>query len=147
MAQLSYKTLFAKKETHKREWFVVDATDQTLGRLASRVAGVLRGKHKPTYTPHFDAGDYVIIINSSKIKITGNKLEDKVYINFSGYPGGKKEETAKNLLARRPNAIIERAVKGMLPKNKLGNAMYKKLKVVDGDTHMYAAQQPKELKF
>ena len=88
-----------------------------------------------------------IQLNSSKIKITGNKLEDKVYINFSGYPGGKKEETAKNLLARRPNAILERAVKGMLPKNKLGNAMYKKLKVVEGDTHQYAAQQPKDLKF
>lgn len=99
MAQLSYRTLFAKKETHKREWFVVDATDQTLGRLASRVAGVLRGKHKPTYTPHFDAGDYVIILNSSKIKITGNKLEDKVYINFSGYPGGKKRRNCKEFIS------------------------------------------------
>lgn len=142
MKHLSYKTKFANKETFKREWFVVDAEGETLGRLAARVAMILRGKHKPTYTPHADAGDYVIILNSSKIKITGTKLEDKVYINFSGYPGGKKEETAKSLLARRPNVILERAIKGMLPKNKLGRAMYKKLKVVDGAEHQYAAQKP-----
>jgi large subunit ribosomal protein L13 len=147
MKHLSYKTQFAKKETHVREWFVVDATDQTLGRMCAQIASVLRGKHKPTYTPHFDAGDYVIVLNSRKINITGNKLEQKNYINFSGYPGGKKEETAKNLLNRRPNVLIERAVKGMLPKNRLGRAMYKKLVVIDGDTHPHGAQKPKELKF
>ncbi len=142
MKHLSYKTLFANKETHKKEWFVVDADGQTLGRLATRVASILRGKHKPTYTPHADAGDYVIILNSSKIVITGNKLDQKSYINYSGYPGGKKEETGRNLLNRRPNAVIERAVKGMLPKNRLGRAMVKKLKVVDGATHDFAAQKP-----
>jgi large subunit ribosomal protein L13 len=145
MRHLSYKTQFAKKETHKREWFVVDATDVVLGRLATTVASVLRGKHKPTYTPHFDAGDYVIVLNSSKIKLTGNKLEEKTYIDFSGYPGGKKEETAKNLIKRRPNKMIERAVSGMLPKNRLGRAMAKKLIVIDGATHNHAAQSPKPL--
>jgi large subunit ribosomal protein L13 len=142
MRHLSYKTKFANKETHKKEWFVVDADGATLGRLAARVATILRGKHKPTYTPHADAGDYVIVLNSSKINITGNKLEQKSYINFSGYPGGKKEETAKDLLNRRPNVIIERAVKGMLPKNRLGRAMVKKLKVVDGAEHNFSAQKP-----
>jgi large subunit ribosomal protein L13 len=142
MRHLSYKTKFANKETHKKEWLVVDADGATLGRLAARVATILRGKHKPTYTPHADAGDYVIVLNSSKINITGNKLEQKSYINFSGYPGGKKEETAKDLLSRRPNVIIERAVKGMLPKNRLGRAMVKKLKVVDGVEHNFSAQKP-----
>jgi large subunit ribosomal protein L13 len=142
MRHLSYKTKFANKETHKKEWLVVDADGATLGRLAARVATILRGKHKPTYTPHADAGDYVIVLNSSKINITGNKLEQKSYINFSGYPGGKKEETAKDLLSRRPNVIIERAVKGMLPKNRLGRAMVKKLKVVDGAEHNFSAQKP-----
>jgi large subunit ribosomal protein L13 len=142
MKHLSYKTKFSNKETVKREWFHVDAEGETLGRLAARVAMILRGKHKPTYTPHSDAGDYVIVTNSSKINISGTKLEDKVYINFSGYPGGKKEESAKSLLARRPNVLLERAIKGMLPKNRLGRAMYKKLKVVDGAEHPYAAQKP-----
>jgi large subunit ribosomal protein L13 len=145
MRHLSYKTQFAKKETHVHEWFVVDATDQTLGRLCAQVASILRGKHKPTYTPHADAGDYVIVLNSKNIKITGRKLEQKSYINFSGYPGGKKEENAQDLLNRRPNVLIERAVKGMLPKNRLGRAMYRKLRVVEGDTHHYAAQKPKTI--
>lgn len=146
MRHLSYKTQFAKKETHQREWFVVDATDLVLGRMAAKVASVLRGKHKPTYTPHFDAGDYVIVLNSSKVILTGSKLDDKNYIDYSGYPGGKKEETARNLIKRRPNKIIERAVKGMLPKNRLGKAMVKKLIVIDGPIHEHAAQKPKELK-
>ena len=147
MRHLSYKTQFAKKETHQREWFVVDATDVVLGRMAAKVASVLRGKHKPTYTPHFDAGDYVIILNSSKVILTGNKLDDKNYIDFSGYPGGKKEETAESLLRRRPDALLERAVKGMLPKNRLGRAMVKKLFVYTGSTHPHTAQNPKELNF
>jgi large subunit ribosomal protein L13 len=145
MRHLSYKTQFAKNETYVHEWFVVDAADQTLGRMATRIASILRGKHKPTYTPHADAGDYVIVLNSSKIKISGNKLAEKTYINFSGYPGGKKEETAQSLLNRRPNVLIERAVRGMLPKNRLGRAMFKKLKVVDGDTHPFGAQKPKAI--
>jgi large subunit ribosomal protein L13 len=145
MKQLSYKTKFVTKETHQPEWFVVDASDVVLGRLATKVATVLRGKHKPTYTPHADAGDYVIVLNSSKVVLTGNKLLDKNYIDFSGYPGGKKEETAANLIKRRPNKIIERAVKGMLPKNRLGKAMYKKLVVLEGSEHNHSAQKPKTL--
>jgi large subunit ribosomal protein L13 len=145
MRHLSYKTKFTTKHTVKREWFVVDAEGETLGRLAARVAMIIRGKHKPTYTPHDDAGDYVVVINSSKINISGNKLEEKTYINFSGYPGGKKEESAKSLLNRKPNALIERAVKGMLPKNKLGRAMISKLKVVDGSEHPFVAQKPKPI--
>ena len=147
MSKLHFVTKHANAATVQRNWYVVDGTNQTVGRMCARIALMLRGKHKASYTPHVDTGDNIIIINADKVVFTGNKGEQKIYINFSGYPGGKKEETAKNLLARRPNAILERAVKGMLPKNKLGNAMYKKLKVVDGDTHMYAAQQPKELKF
>jgi large subunit ribosomal protein L13 len=145
MRHLSYKTQFTNKETHVKEWFVVDATDQTLGRMCTRIATILRGKHKPTYTPHSDSGDFVIVLNSRKIKLSGSKLDDKQYINYSGYPGGKKEETAKDLLVRRPNVLIERAVKGMLPKNRLGRAMYKKLRVIDGDSHPFAAQKPKAI--
>ncbi len=142
MRHLSYKTQFAKKETHKHEWFVVDATDVVLGRLGTRVASILRGKHKPTYTPHADAGDYVIVLNSSKIVLTGNKLLEKTYIDYSGYPGGKKETTAEVLIKKHPNRVIERAVKGMLPKNRLGRAMYKKLVVIDGPEHPHSAQKP-----
>jgi large subunit ribosomal protein L13 len=115
--------------------------------MCSKIAAVLRGKHKPYYTPHVDCGDFIVVINADKIVFTGNKLEDKVYINFSGYPGGQKKEIAKNLLRRRPDAIIERAVKGMLPKNRLGRKMYKKLFVYAGDQHPHAAQQPKSLTF
>jgi large subunit ribosomal protein L13 len=145
MRHLSYKTKFANKETHKPEWFIIDATNQTVGRMAVKIATVLRGKHKPTYTPHADAGDYVIVINAEKVILTGDKMNQKIYLNFSGYPGGKKEESAKDLLARRPEVLTERAVKGMLPKNRLGRAMYRKLFVYKGDQHPHGAQKPKTL--
>ena len=147
MRHLSFKTQSANETIVKREWHVVDATNQTLGRMSSRIASVLRGKNKAYYTPHFDCGDYVIVINSNKVVLTGNKLEDKDYQHVTGYPGGQKHESAKNLIARRPNAVIERAVKGMLPKNRLGRAMYKKLFVYAGSEHPHGAQQPKELNF
>ena len=147
MRHLSYKTKAANEKIVVREWHLVDATNQTLGRMTSRIASILRGKHKAYYTPHFDTGDYVIVINSGKVKFTGNKLEDKEYQTFSGYPGGQKIETAKNLLSRRPNAVIERAVKGMLPKNRLGRAMAKKLFVYEGAEHPHQAQKPTALKF
>jgi len=147
MRHLSYKTKAANEKIVVRNWHLVDATNQTLGRMTSRIASILRGKHKAYYTPHFDTGDYVIVINSGKVKFTGNKLEDKEYQTFSGYPGGQKIETAKNLLNRRPNAVIERAVKGMLPKNRLGRAMAKKLFVYEGAEHPHQAQKPTELKF
>ena len=131
----------------QRTWYVVDGTNQTVGRMCAKIAGVLRGKHKASYTPHVDTGDYVIVINAEKVVFTGNKMEDKLYQNFSGYPGGLREETAKDLQKRRPEAIIERAVKGMLPKNRLGRKMYKKLFVYAGPAHEQTAQQPKELKF
>jgi large subunit ribosomal protein L13 len=125
----------------------VDGTNQTVGRVCARIASVLRGKNKAYYTPHVDTGDFVIVINADKVVFTGNKFEDKMYINFSGYPGGKKEEAAKDLIKRRPEAVIERAVKGMLPKNRLGRKMIKKLFVYAGAEHPHGAQQPKELKF
>lgn len=145
MRHLSFKTRFANKQTHQPEWFIVDATGLTLGRMSTKIATVLRGKHKPTYTPHADAGDYIIVINADKIILSGDKMNQKVYIDFSGYPGGKKEEAAKDLLNRRPEKLIERAVKGMLPKNRLGRAMYKKLFVYKGDSHPHAAQKPQQL--
>ena len=147
MKHLSFKTKSANEKIVQRNWYVVDATNQTLGRMTTRIASVLRGKNKAYYTPHFDCGDYVIVINSGKVILTGNKLQDKEYIHYTLYPGGQKRETAKNLLARRPNAVIEHAVKGMLPKNRLGRAMYKKLFVYEGAEHPHTAQQPKELKF
>lgn len=147
MRHLSFKTQSANETIVKRDWYVVDATDQTVGRMCTKIASVLRGKNKAYYTPHFDCGDYVIVLNSGKVKFTGNKLDQKEYQTFSGYPGGQKGETARNLLNRRPNVVIERAVKGMLPKNRLGRAMYKKLFVYDGAEHPHTAQQPKELKF
>ncbi len=146
MRHLSFKTKSANETIVKRDWYVVDATNLTMGRMATRIAHVLRGKNKAYYTPHFDCGDYVIVVNSGKVVFTGNKLEDKEYLTYSGYPGGQKAETAKNLLARRPNVAIERAVKGMLPKNRLGRAMYKKLFVYEGAEHPHEAQQPKPLK-
>jgi len=146
MRHLSYKTKFANKETHKPTWFVIDATNQTVGRMSVKIAHVLRGKHKPTYTPHADAGDFVIVLNAEKVIFTGDKLNQKVYLNYSGYPGGKKEETAKELLARKPESVTERAVTGMLPKNKLGREIYRKLFVYTGDQHPHTAQKPQELK-
>ncbi len=124
MRHLSFKTQSANEKIVSRDWYMVDATNQTLGRMTSRIATVLRGKHKAYYTPHFDCGDYVIVVNSSKVVLTGNKMEDKEYITYSGYPGGQKIATAKVMINNRPNVMIERAVKGMLPKNRLGRAMY-----------------------
>lgn len=146
MRHLSYKTKFANKETHQAEWFVVDAAGQTVGRLCTKIASVLRGKHKPTYTPHADAGDFVIVLNADKVVFTGDKMNQKIYLDYSGYPGGQKQQTAKVLMNRHPERIVERAVKGMLPKNKLGRAMYKKLHVYVGTAHPHAAQKPSELK-
>ena len=147
MSKLHFTTKHANAATVKRTWYVVDGTNQTVGRMCSRIAAVLRGKNKASYTPHVDTGDFVIVINADKVAFTGNKLEEKLYDHFTGYPGGLKQETAKNLLARRPEAIIERGVKGMLPKNRLGRKMYKKLFVYAGAEHPHGAQQPKELKY
>lgn len=145
MNTLSYKTRSVKKEDVNRQWFVVDADGEVLGRLCTRIATVLRGKHHPEYTPHVDTGDYVIVVNAGKVRFTGNKENVKIYQNYSGYPGGLKELTASEIRARKPERLIEIAVKGMLPKNKLGNAMIKKLFVYAGPEHLHTAQQPKPL--
>jgi large subunit ribosomal protein L13 len=142
---LSYKTVSAKKETVQKEWFVIDAKDEVLGRLASKVAYILRGKHKPSYTPHVDCGDNVIVINAEKVKLTGNKLTQKQYIRHTGYPGGQRTESPESLLARKPEAVIERAVKGMLPKSRLGSELFRNLYVFAGENHTHEAQQPKKL--
>jgi large subunit ribosomal protein L13 len=147
MSKLHFTTKHANAATVKRDWYVVDGTNQTVGRMCAKIAAILRGKNKAYYTPHVDCGDYVIVTNCDKIIFTGDKIEDKIYDTYSGYPGGRKEETAKSLLKRRPEVIIERAVKGMLPKNRLGRKMYKKLFVYTGAEHLHTAQQPKELKF
>lgn len=139
------KTMSAKAHEVKRDWYVVDASQKTLGRLASEVARRLRGKHKPEYTPHVDTGDYIIVINPENIKVTGKKAKDKLYYRHSGYVGHLKTETFEKLLQRNPARIIEQAVKGMLPKNALGREMYRKLKIYVGNSHPHAAQQPKEL--
>jgi large subunit ribosomal protein L13 len=139
------KTYFATKENTEHKWYVVDASDKVLGRLATQIAKVLRGKHKPEYTPHSDAGDYIIVTNASKIKVTGKKADDKVYYRHSGFPGGLKEITFDKLLAKDPIQIIELAVKGMLPKNPLGRDMLRKLKVYPGAEHPHEAQQPTEI--
>ena len=135
-----------KKEEVVRNWYVVDAEGVSLGRLAVKVANVLRGKHKPTYTPNVDCGDYVIVVNASKVNLTGNKLNDKIYYNHSGYTGGLRERTAKEMKENYPVEMVERAIIGMLPKGRLGRQMYKKLFVYAEDTHPHAAQQPVELK-
>ena len=135
-----------KKETVNRKWYVIDAEGQVLGRVAAKAAHILRGKHKATYTPHIDCGDYIIIVNAEKAVLTGNKLEDKMYYNHSGYPGGLRERTARTMRANYPTEMIERAVKGMLPNGRLGRQMYKKLFVYAGENHPHAAQQPVELK-
>lgn len=138
-------TFIQKKEDVVRSWYVVDATDIPLGRLSTKVADVLRGKHKPTYTPNVDCGDYVIVINASKVALTGNKLDDKMYYNHSGYPGGLRERTAKVMREQYPVEMIERAVKGMIPHTRLGNKEFKKLFVYAGNEHPHMAQSPKEL--
>ncbi len=140
------KTYTAKPETVKRDWLIVDAEGQTLGRLASAVALRLRGKHKPEYTPHVDTGDNIIIINADKVVVTGAKAQDKMYYRHTGYPGGIREINFDDLQARKPGRVVELAVKGMLPKNPLGRAMFTKLKVYAGAEHPHAAQQPIELK-
>ncbi|TKB55947.1 MULTISPECIES: 50S ribosomal protein L13 [Ferrimonas] len=139
------KTFTAKPESVQRDWFVIDADGKTLGRLATEVARRLRGKHKPEYTPHVDTGDYIVIINAEKVTVTGNKAQNKMYYSHSGYPGGIKEINFADLQARKPEMIIEKAVKGMLPKGPLGRAMFRKLKVYAGAEHAHAAQQPQVL--
>lgn len=146
MNTLGYKTVSANKATVKKEWYVVDATDQILGRLSSEVAKVIRGKNKTDFTPHVDCGDYVVIVNAEKIKLTGKKMTDKQYRRHTGYPGGERLTTAEDLLKKNPARIIEKAVKGMLPRNRLGAAILKNLFVYAGSEHPHQAQQPKELK-
>lgn len=139
------KTYTMKASEIQKEWLIVDATDKTVGRLASQVAAILRGKHKPTFTPHMDCGDNVIIINAEKIKFTGNKLTDKIYYRHTNHPGGLKQETAKEILNKAPERILEKAIKGMLPKNKLGRKMYRNLYVYVGSNHPHEAQKPRTL--
>lgn len=146
MDTLSYKTISANAATVEKNWLLVDAQNEPLGRLASKVATLIRGKHKTNFTPHVDCGDNVVIINAEKIKLTGNKWDDKKYITFSGYPGGQKTATAKEVMTKKPTFMVEKAVKGMLPKNKLGRAIIKNLYVYEGSEHQQTAQQPKELK-
>jgi len=140
-------TYVAKPQSVKREWFVVDATDLTLGRLATQIASYLRGKHKAIYTPHVDTGDYIVVINSSKIKVTGKKTTDKLYHSHTGYIGGLKTINYQDLMAKNPTSALEIAVKGMLPKGPLGRAMFKKLKVFSENEHTHSAQQPSPLVF
>ena len=140
------KTFMQKKETVNRKWYVIDATDVNLGRLATKVATVLRGKHKPTYTPHIDCGDYVIVVNAKNVNLTGNKLNDKMYYNHSRYAGGMRERNAKTMIEKYPEEMIERAVKGMLPKGPLGRKMIKKLFVYAEGEYVQQAQQPIEMK-
>ena len=138
-------TQVAKQSDIKREWYVIDLDGKVLGRAATEIARILRGKHKPIYTPSVDTGDFVIVLNADKVKLTGNKMADKMYHHHTGYPGGIRSINAEKLLVKRPEDLIKKAVKGMLPKNKLGRQMFKKLKVYAGGEHTHAAQQPKEL--
>ena len=147
MDSLSYKTISANASTVTKEWVVIDATNEVLGRLASQVAKILRGKNKPCYTPHADCGDYVIVINAEKVKLTGNKMTDKVYTRHTGYPGGQRYATPADYLAKKPTFLIEKAVKGMLPKGPLGSQMLKKLHVYAGPEHEQQAQKPEVLTF
>ena len=140
-------TFVQKKETVERKWYVIDCEDATLGRIASKAATMIRGKHKPTYTPNIDCGDFVIIVNADKARLTGKKLEQKMYYNHSMYPGGLRERTARVMKEQYPVEMVERAVKGMLPHTRLGRAMYKKLFVYAGSTHPHAAQKPEKVEF
>ena len=146
MDSRSYKTISLNAATVQKEWVVIDATNEVLGRLASQVAKILRGKNKPGYTPHVDCGDNVIVINAEKVKLTGAKMTDKVYVRHTGYPGGQRFATPADLLNRKPTAVVEEAVKGMLPKTRLGAAIFKNLKVYAGAEHPHAAQNPKSIK-
>ena len=143
MSHLSYKTLSANKETANKEWLLVDAADQPLGRVASKIAALIRGKHKVNFTPHVDCGDYVVVINAEKIKLTGEKFENKEYVSHSGYPGGQKIKTAKQIFDKNPSNLVEKAIKGMLPKTKLGSSIFSNLKVYTGEIHKHEAQNPK----
>jgi len=144
---LSYKTISANKATIQKEWVLVDAENQVLGRLCSEIAKIIRGKHKPSFTPHTDCGDQVIVINADKVRLTGKKMTDKVYTRHTGYPGGQRFATPREVLAKNPRGVVEAAVKGMLPKNRLGRALFNNLFVYAGAEHPHAAQQPKEIKF
>lgn len=139
------KTFSAKSETVRRDWYIVDATDKTLGRLATGVASRLRGKHKPEYTPHVDTGDYIVIVNAAKVRVTGNKMADKMYHRYTGYIGNLKSKPLEEMMESAPERVIELAVKGMLPRNSLGRQMFSKLKVFAGPEHVHEAQQPKAL--
>jgi len=144
---LSYKTLSANKENADKKWLLVDAEGQTLGRIASEVAKLLRGKHKPNFTPHADCGDYVVVINAEKITLSGKKWDQKVYMRHSGYPGGQRTRTAAEVMARKPFQMMEEAVRGMLPKNTLGRALFRNMHVYVGANHKHEAQQPKTITF
>lgn len=146
MESLSYKTTYVNAETATKDWYVIDATDVVLGRLSSQVAKILRGKNKPSYTPHVDCGDNVIIINADKVRLTGKKMTDKVYVRHTDYPGGQRYATPANYLEKRPTFIVEKAVKGMLPKNRLGAVLNSNLFVYAGGEHPHAAQTPKTIK-
>ena len=139
------KTFSAKHEEVKRDWYVIDAEDKVLGRLAAEIARRLKGKHKPEYTPHVDTGDYIVVVNAEKVAVTGNKYNDKMYYHHTGYPGGIKSANFRTMIENHPTRVIEKAVKGMLPKNKLGSAMLSKLKIYAGEEHNHHAQQPKTL--
>ena len=145
MDQISYKTTYVIKATAKKEWVVIDAENEVLGRLASKIAKILRGKYKPSYSPHVDCGDNVIVINAEKIVLTGNKLTDKVYTRHTGYPGGQRHTSPEALMKKHPERILEHAVKGMLPKNRLGRAILKNLHLYVGSEHKHEAQQPKKI--
>ena len=142
MDTLSYKTVSANKETANKQWLLVDATGKNLGRLASEVAFLLRGKHKPLFTPHADCGDYIVVVNADKVALSGNKWDQKVYVRYTGYPGGQRFATPKEMMAKHPTAMIEMAVRGMLPKNRLGREVYRNLYVYAGSEHKQEAQQP-----
>ena len=146
MDSLSYKTISANAATVTKEWVVIDATNEVLGRLASQIAKILRGKNKPGYTPHVDCGDYVIVVNAEKVKLTGDKLTEKVYVRHTGYPGGQRFATAQDYLKKKPEFVIEEAVRGMLPKTRQGEAIFKNLKVYAGAENPHAAQNPKAIK-
>ncbi|HPF89443.1 MAG TPA: 50S ribosomal protein L13 [Flavobacteriales bacterium] len=144
MASTTHTTSMANTATVQQEWLLVDAENETLGRLASKVAMIVRGKHKPTFTPHVNCGDHVVVINAEKIRFTGNKLDDKEYQRYSMYPGGQRREVARNLLGRKPEAVLEHAVRGMLPKNRLGRRLFNNLHVVAGTAHKHDAQKPRK---
>lgn len=146
MDSLSYKTISANAATVDKQWVLIDATDEVLGRLAAQIAKILRGKNKPSYTPHVDCGDYVVVINADKVKLTGKKMTDKVYTRHTGFPGGQRFATPADFMAKKPTYVLEKAVKGMLPRTRLGSAVIKNLKAYAGTEHPHAAQNPKTIK-